>query len=321
MPRHDWTLPEVRAVHDLPLFELVDRARAVHREHQPANEVQLCSLVSVKTGGCTEDCGYCAQSARHHAVRGEAMLSVEEVVRLAREAKAVGATRLCMGTAWRGPRPGPAFERVLAMVREVKAVGLETCVTLGLLEDEHARALRAAGLDSYNHNLDTSREYYPSVVTTHSFEERLATLRRVRAHGIGICSGGILGMGESLDDRCRLLIELAALEPHPDSVPINALVPIAGTPLADRPRVDPLEVVRMVATARIMMPAARVRLSAGRKELGREAQLFAMYAGANSIFLGERLLTTENTSAGSDAELLRAAGLRGQPPRPRAPEP
>ncbi len=321
MSRHDWTLPEVRAIHDLPLFELVDRARAVHRDHQPANEVQICSLVSVKTGGCTEDCGYCAQSSRHQAVRSEAMLSVEEVVRLAREAKANGATRLCMGTAWRGPKTGPAFERVLTMVREVKAVGLETCVTLGLLEDEHARALRAAGLDSYNHNLDTSREYYPEIVTTHSFEDRLATLRRVREQGISLCSGGILGLGEAVDDRCRLLIELATLDPHPDSVPINALIPIPGTPLEARPRVDALDVVRLVATARILMPTARVRLSAGRKELGREAQLFAMYAGANSIFLGDRLLTAENASAESDAELLRAAGLRGQPPRPRAVEP
>lgn len=317
MSRHDWTLAEVRALHELPLFELIDRARAVHRVHQPESEVQLCSLVSVKTGGCSEDCGYCAQSARHHAVPSERMLTVEEVVARAHEAKANGATRLCMGTAWRGPKAGAAFERVLAMVREVKAVGLETCVTLGLLDDEQARALRAAGLDSYNHNLDTSREYYPTIVTTHSFEDRLATLRRVREQGIQLCSGGILGLGESLDDRCRLLIELSSLRPHPDSVPINALVPIPGTPLGTRPRVEPLEVVRLVATARLMMPGARVRLSAGRQELSREGQLLALYAGANSLFLGDRLLTTGNPTVDLDAELLGAAGLHGQAPAPR----
>jgi biotin synthase len=317
MPRHDWALPEVRTIHDSPLFDLVDRARGVHRAHQPPNEVQLCTLVSVKTGGCSEDCGYCAQSSHHRAIKSEAMLTLEEVIRLAREAKAAGATRLCMGTAWRGPKAGPAFDRVLSMVRGVKEVGLETCVTLGLLDETHATRLREAGLDSYNHNLDTSREYYPSVVTTHSFEDRLETLRRVREQGIQICSGGIVGMGETLDDRCRLLIELAAMDPHPDSVPINALVPVRGTPLGDRPPVDPLEVVRLVATARVMMPSARIRLSAGRKELTREAQLLAMYAGANSIFFGERLLTTENASEVSDTELLRAAGLHGQTPRPR----
>ena len=312
--RHDWTLDEVRGLHDLPLFDLVDRARAVHLEYQPKNEIQLCSLVSVKTGGCSEDCGYCAQSSRHQSLKSQAMMTVEQVVVAAREAKANGATRLCMGTAWRGPKHGAAFDRVLAMVREVKAIGLETCVTLGMLDDEHVAKLAEAGLDSYNHNLDTSRDYYPRVINSHTFDDRLATLRRVRSGGIKLCSGGIIGMGEKLDDRCQLLIELAALDPHPDSVPINALVPIAGTPLEHLPRIDPLDLVRMVAVARLMMPFARVRLSAGRKELTREAQLLCMYAGANSIFYGDRLLTTDNPAEQSDSALLEAAGLHGQAP-------
>jgi len=312
--RHDWTLEQVRGLHDLPLFDLVDQSRAVHLEHQPRNEVQLCTLLSVKTGGCSEDCGYCSQSSRHKSLKAEPMMTVEQVVAAARDAKANGATRLCMGTAWRGPKHGAAFERVLTMIREVKAQGLETCVTLGMLDEEHARQLAEAGLDSYNHNLDTSRDYYPKVITSHTFEDRLRTLRAVRAQGIKLCSGGIIGMGEKLDDRCLLLIELASLDPHPDSVPINALVPIKGTPLENQPRVEPLELVRMVAVARIMMPRARVRLSAGRKELSREAQLLCMYAGANSIFYGDRLLTTDNPGEDSDSALLEAAGLHGQAP-------
>ena len=312
--RRDWTLEQVRGLHELPLFDLVDQSRAVHREHQPKNEIQLCTLLSVKTGGCSEDCGYCSQSSRHRSLKAEPMMTVEQVVAAAREAKANGATRLCMGTAWRGPKHGSAFDRVLTMVREVKAQGLETCVTLGMLDEQHAQQLAAAGLDSYNHNLDTSREYYPRVITSHTFEDRLTTLRAVRKHGIRVCSGGIIGMGEQLDDRCRLLIELAALDPHPDSVPINALVPIEGTLLENQPRVDPLDLVRMVAVARIMMPTARVRLSAGRKELPREAQLLCMYAGANSIFYGDRLLTTDNPGEDSDSAMLKAAGLHGQAP-------
>ncbi len=312
--RHDWTLEQVRGLHELPLFDLVDQSRAVHLEHQPKNEVQLCTLLSVKTGGCSEDCGYCSQSSRHRSLKAEPMMTVEQVVAAARDAKANGATRLCMGTAWRGPKHGSAFERVLTMIREVKAQGLETCVTLGMLDEEHARQLAEAGLDSYNHNLDTSREYYPRVITSHTFEDRLRTLQVVREHGIKLCSGGIIGMGEKRDDRCRLLIELSTLNPHPDSVPINALVPIPGTPLEDQPVVDPLDLVRMVAVARIMMPKARVRLSAGRKALTREAQLLCMYAGANSIFYGDRLLTTDNPGEDSDSALLAAAGLRGQSP-------
>jgi biotin synthase len=315
--RHDFSLPEVRAIHDAPLFELVDRARAVHRQFHVENEVQLCTLLSVKTGGCPEDCGYCSQSSHHDtSVKGEAMLSVDQVIASARAAKARGATRFCMGAAWREPKEGPNFERVLAMVRGVKEVGLEACVTLGMLTDSQAERLKAAGLDAYNHNLDTSRAHYRSIVTTRTFDDRLATLRRVRHAGITVCSGGIIGMGESVDDRCSMLIELASLEPHPESVPINALVRVEGTPLAALPPVDPLELVRLIATARIMMPKSRVRLSAGRTELGREAQLLALYAGANSIFYGDRLLTTPNPGEDADAELIRVAGLRAQAPAP-----
>lgn len=312
MPRHDWTLAEVRALYELPLFTLLERARAVHRRHHPAPEVRLCTLVSVKTGGCTEDCRYCAQSSHHPALTPTPMLTVAAVEEQARAARLAGATHLCIGAAWRGPRPGAAFERVLAMVRAVKGAGLAACATLGLLDDEQARALREAGLDAYNHNLDTSRERYPSIVTTHSYDERLATLRRVRAQGIELCVGGIIGLGETVEDRCRLLLELTALRPHPEGVPLNALVPIPGTPLAAQPRTDPLELVRMVATARILLPRSRLPLAAGRQELGREGQLLALYAGADGIFVGDRLLTTGNPAADVDAALLRAAGLRAE---------
>jgi biotin synthase len=313
--RHDFTLPEVRAIHDAPLFELVDRARAVHRQYHVENEVQLCTLLSVKTGGCPEDCGYCSQSSHHEThVKGEAMLSVDAVIASARAAKERGATRFCMGAAWREPKEGPNFERVLAMVRGVKAEGLEACVTLGMLTDSQAERLKDAGLDAYNHNLDTSRAHYRSIVTTRTFDDRLSTLRRVRSAGITVCSGGIIGMGESIDDRCAMLIELSSLEPHPESVPINALVRVEGTPLAAMPPVDPLDFVRLIATARILMPKSRVRLSAGRSSLTREAQLLALYAGANSIFYGDRLLTTPNPDEDADSELIRAAGLRAQAP-------
>lgn len=312
--RHDWTLEEVKSLYERPLFELIDASRAVHLAHHAPSTIQLCTLVSIKTGGCPEDCGYCSQSSKHRSLKGEPMLKLADVLAAARDAKASGATRLCMGAAWRNPKDGPSFDRVLEMVREVKALGLETCVTLGMLTADQATRLKEAGLDSYNHNLDTSREHYPSIVSTRTFDDRLATLKHVRTAGIRVCSGGIIGMGESLDDRCRLLIELSTLDPHPDSVPINALVPIAGTPLGNLPHTDPLDLVRMVATARIMMPRAKVRLSAGRKELTREAQLFCMYAGANSIFYGEKLLTTANAEANSDDLLLKSAGLNGEAP-------
>jgi biotin synthase len=315
--RHDWTLQEIRALHDLPLFELLDRARAVHVAHHTKQEVQLCTLLSVKTGGCPEDCAYCPQSSHHEtSVKGEAMLKVEDVIASARAAKERGATRFCMGAAWREVKEGPAFERVIEMVRGVKAEGLEACVTLGMLNEKQAARLKEAGLDAYNHNLDTSREHYKSIISTRNFDDRLRTLRNVRQAGITVCSGGIIGMGESIDDRCGMLLELANLSPHPESVPINALVRVEGTPLEALPPIDPLELVRMIATARILMPGTRVRLSAGRSELGREAQLMCLYAGANSIFYGEKLLTTPNPEQDDDTELMRAAGLTAQAPAP-----
>jgi len=315
--RHDWSLNEVRELHTLPLFELLDRSRRVHLQHHPENSLQLCTLLSVKTGGCPEDCGYCAQSSKHQKspVEPQRLLDVDAVVSAARAAKQNGATRFCMGAAWRSVKDGPAFERVLAMIRGVKAEGLEACVTLGMLSDEQARRLKEAGLDSYNHNLDSSREYYPNVVSTRGYDDRLTTLKAVRRAGIGICCGGIIGMGESLDDRCKLLIELSQLDPHPESVPINSLVAVAGTPMQDLPRIDPVDVVRMIAIARILLPTSRVRLAAGRQELGREAQILCLYAGANSIFYGEHLLTTDNPEPRLDDELLLVTGLKPLAPQ------
>jgi biotin synthase len=310
--RHDFRVAEIRAIHDMPLFELIDRARAVHLECQPRNEVQLCSLLSVKTGGCPEDCGYCPQSSHHPTAKAEPMLTLDAVLTAARRARAAGASRFCMGAAWRQPKSGPAFERVLEMVREVKALGLETCVTLGMLTIEQAARLKEAGLDSYNHNVDTSREHYRSIVTTREFDDRLRTLAIVREAGISVCTGGIIGMGEGVDDRCAMLMELARLDPHPDSIPINALVRIPGTPLESLPPVEPVEFLRMIATARIVFPYSRVRLSAGRSALSREAQLLCLYAGANSLFYGDTLLTTDNPEPSTDDALLAVAGLHGQ---------
>jgi biotin synthase len=302
--------PQVRALYDTPLFALLDRARDVHRAHHADSRVQLCTLLSVKTGGCPEDCAYCPQSSHHAADTAPAkMLDVTEVLDAARRAKDHGSTRFCMGAAWREVKDGPAFDRVLAMVRGVKGLGLEACVTLGMVTESQAAALKEAGLDAYNHNLDTSREHYRSIISTRTYDDRLRTLENVRRAGITVCSGGIIGMGETVDDRCEMLRTLANLDPQPESVPINALVRVAGTPLEHLPPVDPLDLVRMVACARILMPRARVRLSAGRTELTREAQVLAMYAGANSIFYGDKLLTTPNPGADEDLALLRDAGI------------
>jgi biotin synthase len=319
--RHDFTLREVREIYDLPLFELIDRARAVHVTNHAAGSVQLCTLLSVKTGGCPEDCAYCPQSS-HYAtpISGEKMLSVDEVVGAAERARAAGATRFCMGAAWREVKNGPAFDRVLKMIRGVKQLGLEACCTLGMLTGEQARRLKEAGLDAYNHNIDTSRENYGSIITTRTYDDRLRTLQAVREAGVTVCTGGIIGMGESVDDRCGMLKELAALDPHPESVPINALVRVEGTPLASLPPVNPLDLVRMIACARILMPKAMVRLSAGRTEIPREAQLLCLYAGANSIFYGEKLLTTPNPDQDEDASLLQEAGLSALPPRRSRPD-
>jgi biotin synthase len=301
----------VRALYDRPLFALLDEARGVQRVNQPEDEVQLCTLLSVKTGGCPEDCAYCPQSSHYDTDVGpEKMLDVEEVLLAARRAKDNGSTRFCMGAAWREVKDGPAFDRVLAMVRGVKTLKLEACVTLGMLTEVQARKLAEAGLDAYNHNLDTSRAHYRSIISTRTYDDRLKTLENVRAAGVTVCCGGIVGIGESVDDRCEMLRTLANLAPQPESVPINALVRVAGTPLESMPPVDPLILVRMVACARILMPRARVRLSAGRADLTREAQMLAMYAGANSIFYGDKLLTTPNPDADDDRALLRDVGLR-----------
>ncbi len=308
------TLQEVRAIHDLPLPELLFRAHGVHRQHHAANEVQLCTLLSVKTGGCQEDCAYCPQSAHYETpVSAEKSLAVAEVLDAAQKAHESGATRFCMGAAWREVKDGPAFDNVLSMVRGVKNLGMEACVTLGMLNDDQARRLKEAGLTAYNHNLDTSRQHYKSIISTRTYDDRLATLDRVRRAGITVCSGGIIGMGESIDDRCAMLQTLAELSPQPESVPINTLVATPGTPLADLPPVEPMELVRMIATARILIPKARVRLSAGRMALNKEAQLLCFFAGANSIFYGEKLLTTGNPDVSEDQALLASAGLKAAP--------
>jgi len=300
----------VRALYDRPLLPLLDEARKVHKEHHPDNEVQLCTLLSVKTGGCPEDCSYCPQSSKYDTNVGpEKMLDVNQVIASARRAKELGSTRFCMGAAWREVKEGPAFDRVVEMVKGVKELGLEACVTLGMLDEAQAKRLADAGLDAYNHNLDTSRENYKSIIRTRTFDDRLRTLANVRNAGITVCSGGIIGMGESDDDRCEMLRTLANLDPQPESVPINALVPVEGTPLGDRPPVDPFDLVRMIAVARILMPKARVRLSAGREGMTREAQMLCLMAGANSIFFGEKLLTTPNPGEAEDLAFLREAGL------------
>ena len=315
--RHDWTTAEVRALHDLPLLDLVYRAQTIHREFFGDHKVQLCSLLSVKTGGCPEDCAYCPQAARYHTgVAAEPLMETGEVVAAARQAKEAGATRFCMGAAWREVKDGPQFDRVLEMVRGVKELGLEACCTLGMLTAGQAARLKAAGCDAYNHNLDTSREHYGEIITTRTYEDRLETLRHVRKAGITVCSGGIIGMGESVDDRCGMLATLAAQDPHPESVPINMLVRVQGTPLAEVPPVSTVEMVRMIALARILMPRAMVRLSAGRLQMSDEAQLLCMMAGANSIFFGEKLLTTGNPEYLHDMQLLREAGVAPLEPRP-----
>ena len=304
-------MAEIQARLDLPLIELLWRAQHVHRLANPGYRVQLASLLSVKTGGCEEDCAYCPQSMHHSSdVTGQPELDVEPVLERARAAKAAGADRFCMGWAWREIREGAAFESMLAMVRGVRELGLEACVTAGMLTDQQAERLADAGLTAYNHNLDTSPEHYDQIITTRTYQERLETLQRVRQAGITLCCGGIIGMGETVRDRASMLQVLAAMDPHPESVPINALVAVEGTPLEQQSPVDPLELVRMVATARILMPTSRVRLSAGREQLSREAQILCFQAGADSIFYGETLLTTGNPAVEADRALLTAAGVQ-----------
>ena len=309
--RHDWSIAEIQAILDAPLMDLLWRAQQVHRQANPGYRVQLASLLSVKTGGCEEDCAYCPQSMHNSSdVTGQPELEVEPVLARARAAKQAGADRFCMGWAWREIRDGAPFEAMLSMVRGVREMGLEACVTAGMLTDAQAMRLAEAGLTAYNHNLDTSPEHYDRIITTRTYEERLETLQRVRRAGVTLCCGGIIGMGESDRDRASMLQVLATIDPHPESVPINALVAVEGTPLEAQTPVEPLELVRMVATARILMPHSRVRLSAGREQLSQEAQILCLQAGADSIFYGETLLTTGNPAVEADKALLAAAGVQ-----------
>lgn len=304
------SVDQVKSLLDRPLLDLVHQAATVHRQHHDPRKIQCSQLLSIKTGGCPEDCGYCSQSAHHDsAVEREPLLDVDAVRDRARAARDGGADRFCMGAAWREVRDGAEFDRVLEMVREVKGLGLETCVTLGMLDQDQARRLKQAGLDFYNHNLDTGSSHYGNVVSTRTLEDRLRTLSAVRAEKIQVCSGGILGMGEDRTVRAELLAQLASLEPQPESVPINTLVRVAGTPLAAEQALDWTELVRTIAAARLLMPRTVIRLSAGRTEMTEEGQALAFLAGANSIFLGDRLLTTDNPTPESDAALLEKLGL------------
>jgi biotin synthase len=308
MPTHD--LATIRKIYELPLPDLIFRAQETHRRHHDPAAVQLCTLQSIKTGRCPEDCKYCPQSAHYDTgLDAEPLMDTGAVLAAARAARAGGASRFCMGAAWREVRDGPQFDSVLATVRGVADLGLEVCCTFGMLAAPQALRLKEAGCSVYNHNLDTSREFYPEIITTRTYDERLTTLATVREAGLQVCSGGILGMGEGVDDRLKLLRELASLEPQPDSVPINALVPVAGTPLAEKAPVEPLEFVRIIATARILLPRAMVRLSAGRTEMSDELQALCFLAGANSIFLGEKLLTTPNPGRSADLQLLARLGM------------
>jgi biotin synthase len=308
--RHDWTLSEARALFDQPFNDLMFEAQALHRRFFDPNEVQVSSLLSIKTGSCSEDCAYCPQSAHHQTgLSSESLMPIQEVLDAARRAKEQGAGRFCMGAAWRSPTDRD-IDRVCEMVEGVKSLGMETCVTLGMLTDTQTERLKGAGLDYYNHNLDTSEAYYSEIITTRTYQDRLETLERVRNHGLNVCCGGIVGMGEGPDDRAGLLLQLANLPSHPESVPINLLVQVEGTPLASLDALDPLEFVRTIAVARIMMPKSRVRLSAGRTDMSDELQALCFLAGANSIFYGERLLTTDNPVADSDKRLFDRLGLR-----------
>jgi biotin synthase len=304
------SVEQVLELYELPMNELMARAAQVHQENFPEGDIELATLLSIKTGGCPEDCGYCPQAARYHTdVKATKLMDVEEVLAAAKAAKEAGSNRFCMGAAWREPKDRD-IEKVVAMIKGVKDLGLETCATLGMLAPEQAKALGDAGLDYYNHNLDTSEDFYGSVINTRQYQDRLDTLQSVRSAGMSVCCGGIIGMGETRRQRAGLIAKLANLNPYPESVPINHLVPVPGTPLEDQKGVDPLEFVRTIAIARITMPTARVRLSAGRQELGRAVQAMCFMAGANSIFYGEKLLTTDNPEADADRELLAELGLK-----------
>jgi biotin synthase len=309
--RNDWTINEIHEIYNLPLLELVHRAATVHRQYHDTGEVQVCTLLSIKTGGCSEDCAYCPQAARYNTgIDIQALMKKDEVLAYAQKAKDAGSTRFCMGAAWREVRDNRDFDRVLDMVKGVNELGMEVCCTLGMLTESQAEKLADAGLHAYNHNLDTSSEHYTEIITTRTYEDRLRTLDNVRKAGVTVCCGGIIGLGEKHEDRIQMLHTLATLPEHPESVPINALVPVQGTPLAGQQRVDVWDMVRMIATARIIMPAAMVRLSAGRAQMSTAEQAFCFMAGANSIFAGEKLLTTPNPSFDEDMQMFDLLGLK-----------
>lgn len=310
------TLADLQRIYTTPFFDLIERARSTFSSHWNKSEVQLCTLLSIKTGGCSEDCAYCAQSARYHTgVRAERLMNAAEVLNVANRARENGSTRFCMGAAWKGVRDGDAkFEQVLEIVRAVSRLGMEVCVTLGQLSLSEAKKLKQAGVTAYNHNIDTSEEYYSEIVSTHSYSERLDTIRAVQQANMAVCCGGIVGMGETELDRMKMLEVLTNFDPPPESVPINCLMPMPGTPLENQPSVDIFELVRLIATTRIALPEAKVRLSAGRTRLSKEAQALCLFAGANSIFYGDKLLTAENPGVDHDRELLSALDLAAQPP-------
>ena len=309
--RTDWTRDEIADIYNSPVLDLIYRAATVHRQHHDPQEVQVCTLLSVKTGGCPEDCAYCPQAARYHTnVKVHKLMEVDEVLMAAHRAKESGSTRFCMGAAWREVRDNRDFDKVLEMVKGVNQMGMEVCCTLGMLTDSQAEKLKEAGLYAYNHNLDTSEEYYGDIISTRTYDDRLETLGHVRQAGISVCSGGIIGMGESHQDRIGMLHTLSNLPEHPESVPVNALVPVEGTPLEDQPRVSVWEMVRMIATARIIMPKAMVRLSAGRVRMSIEEQALCFLAGANSIFAGDKLLTTPNPEEDQDRQLFQTLNIR-----------
>ncbi len=314
MIRNDWSREEIAEIYNSPLLELVYRAATVHREYNTSSEVQVCTLLSVKTGGCPEDCAYCPQAARYHTdVKVHKLMDVDTVLERAREARDAGSTRFCMGAAWREVRDNRDFDKVLDMISGVNQMGMEVCATMGMLTEEQAKRMKEAGLHAYNHNLDTSEEFYDDIITTRKYADRLETLANVRNAGVHVCSGGIIGMGETMEDRVDMLFTLATLPEHPESVPVNALVPVEGTPLESQPMVEIWEMVRMVATARITMPQARVRLSAGRIRMSEVEQAFLFMAGANAIFAGDKLLTTPNNGVPRDEVMFNLLGLRPMP--------
>ncbi|MGS2741458.1 biotin synthase BioB [Sinomicrobium sp. M5D2P17] len=313
--RHNWTKEEILEIYNKPFMELLYDAATVHRKHHDPNTVQVSTLLSIKTGGCPEDCGYCPQAARYHTdIEGNDLMSVQQVKAQALRAKSAGSSRVCMGAAWRNVKDGPEFDEVLEMVRTINKLEMEVCCTLGMITENQAQRLAEAGLYAYNHNLDTSEEYYKEVISTRGYEDRLQTIENVRKTNVTVCSGGIIGMGESAGDRAGMLVALSTLDPQPESVPINALVAVDGTPMEDQEPVEIWEMIRMVATTRIVMPETQVRLSAGRTSMSREGQAMCFFAGANSIFAGDKLLTTPNPDVHEDMQMFRALGLNPQKP-------